>query len=292
MFDDLKQDNNQNVSSPIAQTNSEGVSPAPQNTPSPRASGVDDMFGDVDPVATLNGPVDPNKPSAVQLGKIRPISQTTVPTPAPSVPNMPPQKLSMPSMNNDDSMLVTDSASSGLMRKIVVALLVVVLLALTGGGIYYFFLRGNNINLDSNENTEINTNIIVNEKTNENTEANTNTEPAINEDDLDDDFDGLSNGLEKIYGTNPLESDTDNDGVFDQDEVELYHTDPLIDDSDNDGLSDHEEIIIYTTDPNNPDTDGDTYQDGSEVLNGYSPLGNGKLEANPGPGNLNTNENL
>ncbi len=42
-------------------------------------------------------------------------------------------------------------------------------------------------------------------------------------------------------------------------------------DSDNDGLSDEEEKILGT-DPQNPDTDGDGYTDGEEVRNGYSPL--------------------
>ncbi|MFA6466855.1 MAG: hypothetical protein WCV71_03280 [Patescibacteria group bacterium] len=288
MFDDLKQDNNQNVSSPSGNTNQGGIPPSGQNS---KASSVDDMFGDIDPVAASHGPVDPNKPSAVQLGKIRPVSQTTVPTPQMTssqiVPAPAPQRMAMPSIASDNSMVVRDDRSGGAMRKIIIAILVIVLLAIVGGGIYYFFLRGNNIKLDSNQNKNIDTNVVVNENVNNNI----NTEPAINEDDLDDDFDGLSNGLEKIYGTNPLESDTDNDGVFDQDEVELYNTDPLIDDSDSDALSDHEEIIIYKTDPNNPDSDGDTYQDGAEVTNGYNPLGNGKLSTTT-VSNLNTNEAL
>lgn len=290
MFDDLKQDNNQNVSSLSGNTNQGGVVPTGQNS---RSSGVDDMFGDIDPVAASHGPVDPNKPSAVQLGKIKPISQTTVPISAPpmtssqTVPAPAPQRMAMPNIASDNSMVVRDDRSGGAMRKIIIAILVIVLLAIVGGGIYYFFLRTKDIKLDLNQNNNVNTNVVVNENINNNV----NTGPVINEDDLDDDFDGLSNGLEKIYGTNPLEADTDNDGVFDQDEVELYHTDPLIDDSDSDGLSDYEEIIIYLTDPNNPDTDGDTYQDGAEVANGYSPLGNGKLSTTT-VSNLNTNEAL
>ncbi|MCU0680079.1 MAG: L,D-transpeptidase [Planctomycetes bacterium] len=45
-----------------------------------------------------------------------------------------------------------------------------------------------------------------------------------------------------------------------------------LNDNDNDGLIDEEEINIYHTDPNNPDTDSDTYNDGSEIKNGFSPL--------------------
>ena len=47
-------------------------------------------------------------------------------------------------------------------------------------------------------------------------------------------------------------------------------------DSDNDGLFDNEEAQ-YGTDPNNSDTDGDGYLDGEEVKNGYNPNGEGEL---------------
>ncbi|HPL95271.1 MAG TPA: hypothetical protein PLF15_00615 [bacterium] len=47
-------------------------------------------------------------------------------------------------------------------------------------------------------------------------------------------------------------------------------------DSDNDSLTDIEEEI-FGTDLNNPDSDGDGYLDGEEVLNGYNPMGPGKL---------------
>lgn len=47
--------------------------------------------------------------------------------------------------------------------------------------------------------------------------------------------------------------------------------DPLEHDSDSDGLSDRDEII-YATDLNNKDTDGDGYIDGEEIVSGYDPL--------------------
>ena len=47
-------------------------------------------------------------------------------------------------------------------------------------------------------------------------------------------------------------------------------------DSDNDGLSDDEEMNIYHTDFQNPDTDGDGFLDGEEIKNNYSPLVSGK----------------
>jgi len=43
-------------------------------------------------------------------------------------------------------------------------------------------------------------------------------------------------------------------------------------DTDNDGLFDYEELFLYYTDINNKDTDGDFYLDGEEVKNGFSPL--------------------
>lgn len=49
-------------------------------------------------------------------------------------------------------------------------------------------------------------------------------------------------------------------------------------DSDNDGLTDIEELKVYGTDPKEDDTDGDGYLDGDEVKKGYSPVGEGKLE--------------
>ncbi|PJE58277.1 MAG: hypothetical protein COU81_01570, partial [Candidatus Portnoybacteria bacterium CG10_big_fil_rev_8_21_14_0_10_36_7] len=48
-------------------------------------------------------------------------------------------------------------------------------------------------------------------------------------------------------------------------------------DSDNDGLSDEDEINIYSTNPNNSDSDSDGYKDGVEVLGGFNPNGAGKL---------------
>ncbi|MBU0597697.1 hypothetical protein KKF61_01720 [Patescibacteria group bacterium] len=51
---------------------------------------------------------------------------------------------------------------------------------------------------------------------------------------------------------------------------------PLIADKDNDGLYLMWENV-FGTDPNKADTDGDGFDDGPEVINGYNPLGNGKI---------------
>ncbi len=70
----------------------------------------------------------------------------------------------------------------------------------------------------------------------------------------DFDSDGLTDKQEKLLGTNPKKMDTDQDGLFDGEEVNIYKTNPL-----------------------NPDTDADGYDDGDEVKAGYNPLGAGKL---------------
>lgn len=75
----------------------------------------------------------------------------------------------------------------------------------------------------------------------------------------DSDSDGLTDEEEKLVGTDPNEVDSDQDGLFDRDEIKVYQTNPLL-----------------------ADTDKDGYNDGSEVKNGYNPAGPGKLyELNP-----------
>jgi len=89
---------------------------------------------------------------------------------------------------------------------------------------------------------------------------------------LDSDLDGLSDREEICdRGTDPVDADTDDDGLTDGDEVGGL-TLPLDVDSDDDGLSDSEELwgpdgLASTgdeTDPNAPDTDGDGLLDGTE----------------------------
>jgi len=65
-------------------------------------------------------------------------------------------------------------------------------------------------------------------------------------------------------------SDSDNDGVADNDEI-INGTDPFDADSDNDGLNDGAEQQAGT-DAKNPDSDGDGLSDGEEVSNGLDPL--------------------
>ena len=72
-------------------------------------------------------------------------------------------------------------------------------------------------------------------------------------------------------GSNPLVVDTDGDGIWDGDEVNIYGTDPLLADTDGDGLADGQEFA-HGTDPFVMDTDGDGLKDGWEVSNGLDPL--------------------
>lgn len=74
-----------------------------------------------------------------------------------------------------------------------------------------------------------------------------------------------------------FEHDKDRDGLSDEKEAELGLSDYEFD-TDKDSLSDKMEVEVYGTDPTKKDTDGDGFGDAIEVLNGFNPLGEGKLE--------------
>lgn len=96
------------------------------------------------------------------------------------------------------------------------------------------------------------------------------------------DGDGLINSVEARLGTDPHNTDTDGDGISDDNEtddiknprdtdgdglinaLDANKNDGPLADPDGDGLSNSEEAKIGT-DPNNPDTDGDGIRDGEEV---------------------------
>jgi hypothetical protein len=85
----------------------------------------------------------------------------------------------------------------------------------------------------------------------------------------DSDDDGLLDDDEiNMYGTDPKNEDTDGDGIGDGDEV-TFGTDPLMRDTDIDGISDGDEEYVVGTDPTQNDTDFDGFGDGDE-LNNYS----------------------
>lgn len=96
----------------------------------------------------------------------------------------------------------------------------------------------------------------------------------------DTDGDGLPDGYEVItLNTDPLEVDTDENGISDADEdfdsdnlnnLGEYKnkTEPYNPDTDDDGFLDGDEISKYKTDPLNPDTDNDGLLDGEESYDG------------------------
>lgn len=123
---------------------------------------------------------------------------------------------------------------------------------------------------------------------------------------LDTDGDGISDGMEKIFGTDYKNPDTDGDGLTDYQEIYLtmtdplktdtdgngisdaqedldsdglnnkaefdYGTDPTCADTDRDSLTDYEEIYVYGTNPLIKDTDGDGLEDYDDIILGFSPL--------------------
>lgn len=101
---------------------------------------------------------------------------------------------------------------------------------------------------------------------------------------VDTDGDGLSDYIEALeIGTDPLLKDTDGDGILDPDEdtdtdgltdkaeIDLG-TDILSMDTDGDGLLDGEEINTHKTDPLKEDTDEDGANDKWEIDNGFNAL--------------------
>ena len=93
--------------------------------------------------------------------------------------------------------------------------------------------------------------------------------------DQDSDDDGMPDNWEYTYGLNLMldNSNIDSDGDGLSDLIEFHHqTSPIDTDTDDDGLNDNQELNGYFTDPCNPDTDGDGWNDGLEVLLLLDPL--------------------
>ncbi len=101
--------------------------------------------------------------------------------------------------------------------------------------------------------------------------------------DLDDDNDGLPDTWESQHGLDPLSPDDanfdgDHDGLTNLVEF-LYGTLPVQADSDGDGLPDGQEGPVYGTNPKDHDSDGDGYLDGTEVSLGKSATAYGEHPA-------------
>ncbi len=96
------------------------------------------------------------------------------------------------------------------------------------------------------------------------------------------DGDLLNNLQEQALGSNPVKSDTDNDGLNDNLEngSGIFNgpddpgSDPLLRDTDGDGLEDAAEISLangHLTNPNAVDSDGDGFSDPVEITGGSDP---------------------
>jgi hypothetical protein len=92
--------------------------------------------------------------------------------------------------------------------------------------------------------------------------------------DLDDDNDGLTDQEEIEKGSDPLNPDSDEDGLKDGEDEKPNQDIDKDKDSDNDGITDYEEITIHKTDINNPDTDKDGLTDKEEIDNDLDPNDN------------------
>ncbi|MBN1944368.1 MAG: hypothetical protein JW797_01775 [Bradymonadales bacterium] len=141
-------------------------------------------------------------------------------------------------------------------------------------------------------------------------------DPADDASLIDRDGDGLSDLIERSYGTDPLDADSDDDGVLDGEEpagLEDSDLDGLINaldpDSDNDGLFDGTELGVVTgqltratdlsrnrfvpdadptttTDPLLADTDNGSVPDGIEDRNGNGRIDPGETDPNLGDDDL------
>lgn len=136
-------------------------------------------------------------------------------------------------------------ASSGRGKKILFLLLIIILLAAIVFGGYYayqkFFVTSQKVDQ-------------VEPETEEQEQIIPATQPADQQEEKingDTDRDGLTDKEEQALGTSISLIDTDDDGLTDFDEVKIYNTDPLLQDTDNDSYFDGEEVEAGY-DPNGP----------------------------------------
>jgi hypothetical protein len=80
-----------------------------------------------------------------------------------------------------------------------------------------------------------------------------------------------SDGTESFASPQAYTNDTDQDGLSDEQEIELGTSVTLVD-TDDDTLTDYEEINIHATNPLDDDTDGDGFEDNFEISEGTSAI--------------------
>jgi uncharacterized repeat protein (TIGR02543 family) len=90
--------------------------------------------------------------------------------------------------------------------------------------------------------------------------------------DADTDDDGLSDGAEiNTHQTNPVLDDSDSDGLADGAEINTHGSNPKLADTDGDGLGDSAEVVTHGTNPAVKDSDTDGFDDLFEINTGFDP---------------------
>ena len=90
--------------------------------------------------------------------------------------------------------------------------------------------------------------------------------------DADTDDDGLSDGAEiNTHQTNPVLDDSDSDGLADGAEINTHGSNPKLADTDGDGLGDSAEVVTHGTNPAVKDSDADGFDDLFEINTGFDP---------------------
>jgi hypothetical protein len=146
-------------------------------------------------------------------------------------------------------------------------------------------LDGNEVYVHDTDPTNANTDNAdgVNDKLNDGQEVNgvatpTSCAPSVTYTsdplDTDTDDDGILDGDEITACSNPRSEDTDGDMLSDYDEISIYLTKPNKADSDGDTISDYDEINVYNTNPNTAHSDADGIADNVELA-GYDVVING-----------------
>lgn len=108
------------------------------------------------------------------------------------------------------------------MKKLIILVLVIALVIVGFFAFRYLENRGKGSpNIDTNNISQLDNSVFNNDK----------------------DLDGITDEKEAEFGTSDFEFDTDKDGISDQDEINIWGTDPLDKDSDGDGFADGLEII-------------------------------------------------
>ena len=131
------------------------------------------------------------------------------------------------------------------------------------------------------------------EKFNNTEEYRYNNKKGTNPINRDTDNDGMPDGWEVFRFLNPTindaDEDPDNDTLINileydnpnDDTDDIDDSDPMFNDTDDDGAFDGIEAIIHGTDPTNKDTDGDDMEDGWEIKYDLDPLNELDIYDNP-----------